>query len=301
MKFRYIIIIYFLTLFSVKAQQNPQFSDYKLNRSIFNPAFGGFFDGSVMLLNRSQFIGIEGAPQSLNLSVNAPLTVNMGMAVNVLSEKNGVTDEVTVAGDYSYTIYVGELNMLTFGLKAGFSNLNINYSLLDLDDNTDGSFATNIENKLLPRIGAGFLFNTPNLYVGISTPSFINKNYDATISGTTVSRTPSFFFNMGYNMELNNDLVLEPSILAKYVENSPLAVDLALNFEYQEVMRFGASYRWNNAVTGLIGFEVLQDFQIGYAYDYNINALAKYAASSHQFYMKYTFKRPKELMRQWQL
>ena len=288
-------------MFSVKAQQNPQFSDYKLNRSIFNPAFGGFFDGSVMLLNRSQFIGIEGAPQSLNLSINAPLTVNMGMAVNVLSEKNGVTDEVTVAGDYSYTIYVGELNMLTFGLKAGFSNLNINYSLLDLDDNTDASFANNIENKLLPRIGAGFLFNTPNLYVGLSTPNFISKNYDATISGTTVSRIPNIFFNMGYNMELNSDLVLEPSILAKYVENSPLAVDLALNFEYQEIMRFGASYRWNNAVTGLIGCEVLQDFQIGYAYDYNINALAKYAPSSHQFYMKYTFKRPKELMRLWQL
>ncbi|MCG9793672.1 PorP/SprF family type IX secretion system membrane protein [Flavobacterium algicola] len=301
MNLRYIIILFFLTLFPVTAQQNPQFSDYKLNRSIFNPAFGGFFDGSVLLLNRSQFTGIEGAPQSVNLSINAPLTVNMGMALNVISEKLGVTDEVTMTADYSYTIYVGELNMLTFGLKAGFSNLNINYSLLDLEDTTDISFATNIENKILPRMGIGFLFNTPNLYIGLSTPNFINKNYDATVSGSTISRTPSFFFNMGYNMRLNNDLVLEPSVLVKFVENAPLAVDMALNFEYQEVMRFGASYRWNNAVTGLIGFEVLRDFQIGYAYDYNINALAKYAPSSHQFYLKYTFKRPRELMRQWQL
>ncbi|WP_413997982.1 type IX secretion system membrane protein PorP/SprF [Flavobacterium sp. W1B] len=301
MKFKYLYILFIAALFSVKAQQNPQFSDYKLNRSIFNPAFGGFFDGSVLLLNRSQFSGMDGAPKSINLNVNAPLSVNTGMAVNVLSEKIGVTDEFTLAADYSYTLYLGEINMLTFGLKGGFSNLNVDYSRLDLDDNTDVSFANNIENKISPRVGVGFLFNTANWYIGVSTPNFIKETYNPTIGGVTVSKSPNVFFNTGYNMELNSDLVFEPSILAKYVEDAPLAIDFAFNFEYREVFRFGASYRWDNAITGLIGFELLEDFQAGYAYDYNINALAKYAPSSHQFYLKYTFKRPKELFRQWQL
>ncbi|MGJ8550942.1 PorP/SprF family type IX secretion system membrane protein [Winogradskyella wichelsiae] len=301
MNFKYISILFILTLFSAKAQQNPQFSDYKLNRSIFNPAFGGFFDGSVLLLNRSQFSGIEGAPKSVNLSINAPLNINTGMAVNILSEKLGVTDEFTFTADYSYTIYLGQLYMLTFGLKAGMSNLNINYSRLDLEDNSDFSFANNIEDKMLARIGFGFLFNTPNWYIGISTPNVIKENYEQTEDGATVSKSPNIYVTTGYNIELNRELVFEPSILAKHVKNNPLAIDFALNFEYQEVFRFGASYRWNNAITGLVGFEVLKDFQVGYAYDYSINAIAKYTPSSHQLHLKYTFKRPKELFRQWQL
>lgn len=102
-------------------------------------------------------------------------------------------------------------------------------------------------------------------------------------------------------MELNSELIFEPSILAKYVRTVPLAIDFALNFEYRESFRFGVSYRWDSAITGLIGFNVLKDFHVGYAYDYNLNSIAKYAPSSHQFHLKYTFKRPKELMRQWQL
>lgn len=290
-----------LPLFSVKAQQNPQFSDYKLNRSIFNPAFGGFFDGSVLLLNRSQFTGIEGAPKSINLNINAPLSVNMGMAFNILNEKLGVTDQITFAADYSYTIYVDQVNMLTFGIKGGISNLNIDYSKLYLEDNTDTNFANNVENKILPRVGIGFLFNTENWYFGLSTPNFIKENYNTTLSSSTVSKSATFFLNTGYNMELNHDLVFEPSILAKYVEDAPLAIDFAFNFEYLEKFRFGTSYRWDNAVTALIGFNLVEDFQLGYAYDYNINAIGTYAASSHQFYLKYIFKRPRELFRQWQL
>lgn len=225
----------------------------------------------------------------------------MGMAFNVLSEKIGVTDAITFTTDYSYTIYIDEINMLTFGAKAGFSNLNIDYSRLDLEDKTDINFENNIENKIQPKVGVGFLFNTPKWYIGISTPNLIKQNYGPTITDSTVSSSPNVFLNTGYNIELNYELIFEPSILAKYVKTAPLAIDLALNFEYRESFRFGVSYRWDNAITGLIGFNLLKDFHVGYAYDYNINSIAKYAPSSHQFHLKYTFKRPKDLIRQWQL
>ena len=301
MNIKYVTILLILSFISVKAQENRQFSDYKLNRSIFNPAFGGFFDGSVLLLNRSQFTGIEGAPKNINLNINAPLSLNMGMAFNILNEKLGVTEQISFAADYSYTVYLGEVNMLTFGIKGGISNLNIDYSRLDLDDNTDSNFANNVENKILPQVGIGFLFNTENWYFGLSSPNFIKHDYNTAISSSTIAKSTAIFLNTGFNMELNRDLIFEPSVLAKYVQGTPLAIDFAFNFEYLEKFRFGTSYRWDNAVTGLVGFNLVEDFQVGYAYDYNINALGTYAASSHQFYLKYTFKRPKELFRQWQL
>lgn len=297
MKFNYILAFAFtLILFSARGQQDAQFSDYKLNMSSFNPAFAGFFDGSVLLIHRTQFTGFKGAPESKNLNVNIPLTMNMGGGINVSSEKIGVTEELVITGDYSYTIFTDEINMLSFGLKAGFNMLNVDYTLLDLQNNNDLSFENNIVNRISPRIGVGFLFNTPKWFIGISTPNFIKESYDPTVKGISVTK-PQIYFTTGYQTALTDELLFKPSILAKEVQGSPLAIDFALNFEFKEKFRFGTSYRWKSAITGIVGVNVLPEFQAGYAYDHNINGLGKYAPSSHQFYIKYTFKQSKNMRR----
>lgn len=299
MKFNYILVLVFTFSFvTINAQQDVHFSDYKLNMSSFNPAFAGFFDGSVLLIHRSQFVGLDGAPESKNLNVNIPLTLNMGTGFNVISDKLGITEELIVTADYSYTIFIDDLNMFTFGLKGGFNVLNVDYSLLDIKDMGDYSFENNIENKISPRVGVGFLFNTPSWFISLSTPNFIKENYNPTVKVATVTTRPHIYFSTGYQMPLNDELLFKPSILAKAVTGAPLAIDLAFNFEFQEKFRFGASYRWDSAITGIIGMNMLKDFQAGYAYDHTITNLGKFAPSSHQFYLKYTFRQSKDMRRE---
>lgn len=292
------IILFAFILSSASAQQEVQFSDYKLNMSSFNPAFAGYFDGSVLLIHRSQFVGLEGAPESQNLNINIPLNINMGMGFNAISEKLGVTEEVIVTGDYSYTIFTDDVNMITFGLKAGFNVLNVDYTLLDIADESDPSFANNIENKISPRVGVGFLYNTSDWFVGLSTPNFLRNNVNPTVQGSSVTSKPHLYFTAGYKTALTDDLLFKPSVLAKAVEEAPLAIDFALNFEFKQRFRFGASYRWDSAITGILGFNIVPELQAGYAYDHNINGLGKYAPSSHQFYLKYVFKKSGDMRRE---
>lgn len=299
MKLNYIqVLLFTLTLFSARAQQDAQFSDYKLNMSSFNPAFAGFFDGSALLIHRTQFVGFEGAPETQNLNVNIPLTMNMGTGINVINENIGVTQRVTLTGDYSYTIFTNDVNMFSFGLKAGFNTLNVDYSRLDISNPDDISFENNIENKISPMIGVGFLYNTPKWFIGISTPNFIKESFNPTVKSVTLSSKPQVYFTTGYQTAISNELLFKPSILAKAVENAPIAIDFAFNFELQERFRFGISYRWDSAVTAMMGVNVLQNFQVGYAYDQNINGLGKHAPSSHQFYIKYVFKQSQDMRRE---
>lgn len=297
-KLKYIISFFFLfTFLKGIAQQDVQFSDYKLNMSSFNPAFAGFFDGSVLMIHRTQFVGMEGAPESKNLNINIPLTEKMGMGFNVIDEKLGVTKEQLITADYSYSIYVNDEDMLSFGLKAGVSLLNVDYSLLLIEDPTDPSFINNIENQMSPRIGIGLLYTTPKWFFAVSTPNFIKENYNPTVTSANVTTKPHIYMTTGFQTPLSSDLILKPSILAKSVANSPLALDMALNFEYMQKLRFGASYRWNSAITAIIGIDFLEHFQAGYAYDYNTSGLGKYAPSSNQFYLKFTFKKSAEIRR----
>lgn len=294
-QFIYSLLILFVI--KVNAQQEPQFSDYKLNISSFNPAFAGFYDGSVMLIHRTQFVGIDGAPQAQNLNLNLPINVNMGVGLNVINQSLGVTDEKIITGDYSYSIYTNDITMLTFGLKAGVHVLNVDYTRLNIYDPSDMSFGTNIEGEVSPRIGAGVLLTTPKWFLGISTPNFLNKNYNPTVEGSTGVSKPHFYFMTGYNTYLTEDIIFRPSILSRAVAGAPLAIDLALNFDYQDKFRFGASYRWDAAISAIAGISVGKNIQVGYSYDYLTGGLSKYSSGSHQFYLKFTFKRSDELRR----
>ncbi|PBJ15846.1 type IX secretion system membrane protein PorP/SprF [Flavobacterium sp. ACN6] len=299
MKFNYIIIVLLLlVLSSAQAQQEAQFSDYKLNMSSFNPAFAGFFDGSVLLIHRSQFVGFEGAPETQNLNVNIPISMYMGTGFDVINENIGVTQKLTATVDYSYTIYTSDYNMITFGLKAGLSNLNIDLNRLDIGDDDDLSFQNNINNEVSPRIGVGFLYNTPSWFLGLSTPNFIKERFDPSIKSSTISANSQFYLTTGYQTAINDQLLFKPSILARAIKNAPFIFDIAFNFELQEKFRFGVSYRWDSAITAMAGLNFLENFQAGYAYDQNINGLGAYAPASHQFYLKYTFKKTKDIRRE---
>lgn len=286
-----ISIFILLTYSNVRSQQDVQFSDYRLNISSFNPAFAGFYDGSVLLIHRSQFLGIDGAPESQNLNVNVPIDEKMGIGFNVINDRIGVTDELSFTADYSYSIYLNDSgDMLSFGIKGGFNNINIDYSRLSEADSDDSLLANNIENRFSPRIGAGILYTNSIWFAGLSIPNFISTNYNATVQSVEASTRPHIYLMTGFQTQLTGDLLLKPSVLAKGVPGAPLSFDIATNFEFRERFRFGVAYRWNSAVTGMLGIQFWESFQAGYAYDHNVSDISKFAPSSHQFYLKYTFK-----------
>lgn len=290
---KYVLLSFLVApLIKVEAQQDVQFSDYRLNISSFNPAFAGFYDGSVMLIHRSQFVGIEGAPQSQNLNVNVPLDEKMGLGFNVINDRLGVSDKLSVTADYSYSIFLNdEGDMLSFGIKGGFNTLNVDYSRLDQADSDDALLVNNIENRITPRVGVGFLYTNSVWFAGLSTPNFISTNYNATVRTSEATTRPHLYLMTGFQTPLTDELILKPSVLAKGVPGAPIAFDLAANFDFREKFRFGVAYRWNSAIIGMVGIQFWESFQAGYAYDHNISDISKFAPSSHQFYLKYTFRR----------
>ncbi|WP_430930996.1 type IX secretion system membrane protein PorP/SprF, partial [Robiginitalea biformata] len=46
-----------------------------------------------------------------------------------------------------------------------------------------------------------------------------------------------------------------------------LQLDLSRTFLFNEKFSFGAAYRWDAAISGLIGFQLNQQLMVGLAYD----------------------------------
>ena len=294
---RIVAFVAIVLTMNVFAQQDPQFSDYKLNISSFNPAFAGFYDGSAMLIYRTQFVGIEGAPKSINFNLNLPINEKMGLGMNIITQSLGVTDEKIVTGDYSYSLFIADDKMLTFGLKAGVQVFNVDYSRLNIYNPDDVSFMNNINGEVSPRVGFGFLYSSPKWFAGISTPNFLKKNYNPETQRSTADSKTHMYFLMGYNTYVTDEILFKPSILSRYVVGAPLAIDIAANFDFMDKFRFGVSYRWDAAISAIVGVSIAENFQVGYSYDYLTNELGKYASGSHQVYAKFTFKKSNVLRR----
>ena len=71
------IIIVLALCFSLmaKGQQDPQFTQYMYNQSVINPAYATATEGVINFggLYRSQWVGLEGAPQTGTFFVHTPI------------------------------------------------------------------------------------------------------------------------------------------------------------------------------------------------------------------------------------
>ncbi|MGL5273963.1 PorP/SprF family type IX secretion system membrane protein [Myroides sp.] len=274
---------------NIQAQQDPQYTQYMYNASNINPAYAGTRGNLSIFGNyRTQWVGLDGAPKTANLSVNTPLgDSRLGLGVNYMNDRIGAMDENNISVDLSYTIDLNHEYKLAFGLKATANLLNVDYTRLNSYSGKDPVAASNIENQFSPNIGAGLYLFSEKSYVGFSIPNFLTTDRYDDNEVTTMRQKAHMYLMGGYVFELNPSLKFKPAFLAKAVSGAPLQLDLTANFLIVDKFTIGASYRWDASVSALAGFQVNDNLFIGYSYDADTTKLANYNSGSHEIFMRF--------------
>ena len=294
-KLTILVLLFIATLGGVNetfAQQDSQYTNYMYNTINVNPAYAGSRGvASIFGMHRTQWVGLDGAPVTNVASINTPINnSNVGLGISFVNDRIGPSDENAISADISYTIQTSETYKLSFGIKGTANLLNVDYTKLNISDPTDPQFQNNIDNKFSPNIGAGIYFHSDKLYAGLSVPNFLDtEHYDDNATATARERMHYYFIG-GYVFDLSPSVQFKPAFLSKVVSGAPLQVDLTANFMFNEKFVLGAAYRWDAAVSGLVGFQVNQSWMIGYAYDAETTKLANYNSGSHEIFLRYEFK-----------
>jgi type IX secretion system PorP/SprF family membrane protein len=285
-------IVYSLMLLlglSASAQQEPQYTQYMYNPSVINPAYAGSLGyGSLFSLYRTQWIGLEGAPKTLNLSYHQPLeNTNLGLGGNIVHDEIGPSATTNFAVDVSYTIHFENESRLAFGMKVGGELLNIDYTKLNHYNPSDVSFRNNIANQFSPNIGAGLFYYNENSYLGLSVPMLLQtKRYDE-FAYSDANRRQHFYLMGGKVFDLSYNVKFKPAFVAKMVAGAPLQVDLTGNFLINEKFTVGVAYRWSAALSALVGFKVNDRISIGYGYDRETTRLSNFNSGSHELFLQF--------------
>lgn len=285
----YSLLLFVLVVQSVTAQQDPQYTQYMYNTLTVNPGYTGSTEGiDAVLLHRSQWIGIDGAPRTQAFSIHSPVwNDKVGLGLSAINDRIGPADEFYIDGNFSYTLYLGEQSKLAFGLKAGARVLNIDWSRGRYYQEGDPLLNTNINNNIAATIGSGIYYYTDKWYAGASIPNFIKDNYYNDVQETVVSDRLHYYVMGGYVFDLSDSVKFKPAVLGKIVKGSPITVDGSANFLFQEKFTLGAAYRWDDAVSALVGFQITKELFLGYSYDYSTTELSKYNDGSHEVILRF--------------
>lgn len=270
------VLLLFSLFTGLYAQQDAQYTQYMYNTMSVNPAYAGSRGQlSAAALYRSQWVGLEGAPKTQTLNLHSPIrNSRLGYGISIINDNigDGVVQETQLDAVLSYTVDVALDAKLSFGLKVGGNMLSLDFNGLNNFD-SENIQGDNIDNKFSPNFGVGVYYHTNKFYAGLSAPNLVETQYfdnsqrDPNSVEFLSKERMNFYLITGYVFDLNNNFKFKPAVLTKVVGGAPLQIDLSASFLFNDKFSFGAAYRWDAALSGLLGFQLSDQFMIGLAYD----------------------------------
>lgn len=266
---------------TVQAQVDPLYSQYLNNPFLINPAYGGMNKSmNLMVGYRKQWAGFDGSPNTISATGHTSLFDNrMGAGLIISQDKVGENTNTFVQATYSYKVRFDEYRYISFGLQAGFMNFKSDNSELNIADPGDPVFANPI-NVTKPSFGAGAIFRTDKLFLGLSVPRILNVK--ATFEDLTTSIYSQHFYGFASYIFLLSDRVkLKPAVLVRAVSGSPLSTDLNFQFNIDERYAVGVLTR-NFNTYGFLAQMKLNELRFGYVFEMPTNNSVGTRFTSHE-------------------
>jgi type IX secretion system PorP/SprF family membrane protein len=288
-----IILVFFLLCnLAVYAQQDPLFTQYMFNKLLVNPAYAGSKEVfTIDMLNRTQWVNIDGAPETFTISAHTAMrNKNVGLGIYLFRDVLGPTNTQGMMGTYAYRIYMGS-SSLAFGLQFGFSYFDFNWAAMNLKDQ-DYLFDPQDIRRVTPDANFGIYYQSNRMFFGVSSKQLLQNDFGYAVKDgkSSFSKLTRHFYLMGgLAMPLDDKIVFRPSMMAKYTPNAPLQIDLNASVLFGNVFWVGASYRSAKAISFMTEFKISDRLKLGYSYDLYLNELQPFNYGSHEIRLGFEF------------
>ena len=299
---------------TAEAQQVSANSQYLMNIYTLNTATAGLDPGfEVSSSFRKQWAGFNDAPStyyfSAHAAINRPrekvkvkgirsyrfikekvLEKKLYHAVGgyIVRDVAGAYLTTSSKGSYTLNVPITQHWRLASSIALGATRYELDQSKISLVDPNDPQYINYQLNGTSKTVFDGSFslwLSTYNFFLGYTAEQLFQNSIVESSEGESGKLNFHHFATAGYSIELNEDIVLLPSVLVRYVDPAPASFDVSVQAEYQERFWVGLSYRHESAVVILGGLNIKDFMKVGYSYDYPTTDIAKYSSGSHEFFV----------------
>lgn len=308
-------IIIFLDLFSfssVQAQRLPFFNHYFDNPYIYNPAYAGYDKHSVFYLtHRQQWLGIEGAPVSTQLSFHSPLGNANPLFIggDIMNDQLGALSHTAVKFTSAYLIPLSEENehYIKTAFSAGFGMHSYDFGSMDIGDDAVLQAARGNNTYLDGRFGVRYHNQGFNLSIALphlfTPPAVLNDGF----SQPGIDQLSRMIVSAHYRFDFNPEggLSFEPTALYHYNREGASQVEGMGVFYYrsrqagkqqEDLFWFGGSYQQQSGIGGIAGVRV-KNLKFSYAFSTGGSAVSAYGMGSHEIQLGFIIGKKKVMLK----
>lgn len=306
---------------AAKAQQDPYYNHFMLNRVAYNPGAAGFKNAiCVNVLAHRQWLGLDNSgereymvngqtlerraigPQTYFASITAPVFKRkFGASLVLMNDAVGYERTIGFKGGLSYHLKGEGGNRFLIGVDAGMLQKEFDGRYYNPRQPGDPLIPTDQQSGRMFDLGAGVYYSNPKalgLELGLSSTHLLGGKVDYQVAGSTVDvnivrniyGSASMSFPVG-------TITLQPNIWVKTIFTTT-QVDLNCRALFSQKFIAGLGYRdggnkkYLDALTLQLGYYINQNFYLGYGYDIpTTKGLAR--GGTHEIFATYCFRIPK--------
>jgi len=280
---RFIIFFVIIAIFFNGFAQNvPQYNLYNHNLFLLSPAAIGLNGGvNVYAGHKTQWTGLNDAPQYSYFTANGLLTKSMGVGMSFNMQKYGIFNVMNIGVGYAYRIGFSRYQALSLGVSVNFVQNSINTENLYAEEMVDPALISNNFNQSLFYTGFGIEYRYKDFGVDLSVPVLYGVQENKFFQTS--------FLYAQYNFRLSDNIwKLKPSVLLRYSRGSRVQADINVLVDWNDVAWFQSSYRTNNEI--LFGAGVfIKHLGIGYSYELVTKPISYASGGSHEIVVLFDF------------
>ncbi len=301
MQLRSMIAVLFLSvcLTNANAQQIFRISQYQQHNFLLNPAAAGANDAaSIGGVYRKMWQGIDGGPQTTILYGDKYFaSKKVGVAVVLYDDKTGPTSRTGGQVDLSYSVNLDNGRRLMFGLGGQVLQQKLDKGAIAASEYFDPSdpIMSAPANVTKGDASAGIYYKTPTVNFGFSVQQLVQSKLDY-IKGTNDTEGKQYRhynFTADYYARTDEDNVLVPNVLVRYLPNAPVDIEGGVRLEHKDILWVGFNYHYKQSYAVFAGVKINHKLAIGYAYDTYKTPLSIFddGGDAHEISLRYFFKK----------
>lgn len=286
-----IFFIFIAGCLSSFGQRIPETSQYILHHPFINPASVSRYGSmSGAFIFKQQWVGYEGAPQSLFANFNMPVKGDRTFGGLISNDQIGIHNTFKVQGLYSQKFKIDRISFFSLAVTPGFDLLQSDFGGVQTDYSNDPLFSGTSVSMFSLNMGAGAYYYAKKLYAGISIPEFFYNHFEANPAGgdnkgkltLNIQNMPIYFMG-GWKTDLGKYITVKPSAMMRYQPGSSMQIDINGIVEFKEEIGLGLTYRTLSSLSFLASYQINRDFKVGYSYNTQLGSqLGTYNSGTHE-------------------